>query len=223
MHEWWCTHPGRSETAPCLHHSFVQQHKAVCGEGERSSDCLRLEEEHEMYMRERQDLASDQAQSREMHDAWCARPENDDTDFCEGWREWKVGQELITARGGDAEDNSATGGGHPGAERLATAEAMHEWWCTHPGRSETAPCLHHSFVQQHKAVCGEGERSSDCLRLEEEHEMYMRERQDLASDQAQSREMHDAWCARPENDDTDFCEGWREWKAGQGRGDRDEL
>ena len=105
----------------------------------------------------------------------------------------------------------------------ATAEAVHEWWCTHPGRSETAPCLHHSFVQQHKAVCGEGERSSDCLRLEEEHEMYMRERQDLASDQAQSREMHDAWCARPENDGTGFCEGWREWKAGQGRGDRDEL
>ena len=52
---------------------------------------------------------------------------------------------------------------------------MHEWWCTHPGRSETAPCLHHSFVQQHKAVCGEGERASEsCLRLEEEHEMYIR-------------------------------------------------
>jgi len=53
--------------------------------------------------------------------------------------------------------------------------------------------------------------------------MYVRERQDLASDQAQSREMHDAWCARPENDGTGFCEGLREWKAGQGRGDRDEL
>ena len=65
--------------------------------------------------------------------------------------------------------------------------------------------------------------SESCLRLEEEHEMYVRERQDLASDQAQSREMHDAWCARPENGGTGFCEGWREWKAGKGRGDRDEL
>jgi len=58
--------------------------------------------------------------------------------------------------------------------------------------------------------------SESCLRLEEEHEMYVRERQDLASDQAQSREMHDAWCARPENGGTGFCEGVERVEGGQG-------
>ena len=115
------------------------------------------------------------------------------------------------------------GSGQHEGERLVTAESMHEWWCaeqTVVGRLETTPCLQHRFVQAHKAACGDArtdEESAECKRMDDEHERYMAQREDGERDDAQSREMHDSWCAMPDNVGTDFCNGWEEWKAKQDR------
>mmetsp|Transcript_45951 Transcript_45951/g.98008 ORF Transcript_45951/g.98008 Transcript_45951/m.98008 type:complete len:154 (-) Transcript_45951:95-556(-) len=152
-------------------------------------------------------------------------PGNAGTGFCTGWGQWKADQELRGAGGsGVGDDGNAEENSHPGVESLATAEAMHDWWCSQqPGRSETMPCRQHHFVQQHKFVCGEGGRSAECIELEREHESYMQGRQNRVRDQEHDREMHDAWCAMPGNAGTGFCRGWGHWKEVHWRKDRDEL